>query len=259
MVNRGAGWGCGREVACIWPGTEKAGPLSAASTSGPREGPGPLVGPVHTAPTWGQATPRPQDAGLWARPGRGHCLPPAHTPTPSAHPRVPLLPMPTLWRRKRSCLGRAVTGQGVQEVRGQGRLPSPVTGTNLIYLFWLKKQKQKQLGIAFGLTHKRSYPQAVCVWFCYPPTPPPPSCRGSSLSLHGPVSQVQIVPSGPSLDPRLVGLLPDEFVPLDNLCRGTSHVCRTPGARCPLLTRAPPSWAHSTPSSASWGVSRFQH
>lgn len=56
VVNRGAGWGCGREVACIWPGTEKAGPLSAASTSGPREGPGPLVGPVHTAPTWGQAT-----------------------------------------------------------------------------------------------------------------------------------------------------------------------------------------------------------
>lgn len=43
----------------------------------------------------------------------------------------------------------------------RGSLPSSVTGTYPIYLFWLKKE-QKQLCIAFGLTHKLSYPWA-CV------------------------------------------------------------------------------------------------
>lgn len=55
---------------------------------------------------------------------------------------------------------------------GEGSLPSPITGTDLIYLFWLKKKEQKQLSIAFGLTHKRSYPRAclrVLLSLC-PPT-----------------------------------------------------------------------------------------
>lgn len=44
-----------------------------------------------------------------------------------------------------------------QSCRGRGRAsPSPVTGTDLIYLFWFKKRKT--LCVAFGLTCKLSYP-----------------------------------------------------------------------------------------------------
>lgn len=51
-----------------------------------------------------------------------------------------------------------------------GQLPSPITGTDLIYLFWLKKKEQKQLCIAFGLSHKRNSPRACLrvLLFCPP-------------------------------------------------------------------------------------------
>lgn len=53
----------------------------------------------------------------------------------------------------------------------EGQLPSPITGTVLIYLFWLKK-RTKKLRIAFGLTHKLSSLWAcVCVILSAPLLP----------------------------------------------------------------------------------------
>lgn len=80
--------------------------------------------------------------------------------------RLPIPSTPTPWRQKRSSVCRRASAGQERERRAGPRgswrrevLPSPITGTDLIYLFWLKKE-QKQLCIAFGLTHKRSYPQA---------------------------------------------------------------------------------------------------
>lgn len=88
---------------------------------------------------------------------QGSLLGPAQ-PLPASHLPIPSTPTP--WRRKRSSLCcRASAGQERERRAGpsgswrRGVLPSPITGTDLIYLFWLKKE-QKQVCIAFGLTHK---------------------------------------------------------------------------------------------------------
>lgn len=143
--NHGTAWGGWREGACARPGTERAGPLSAVSTPASREGPGPRVGAVHASPTWGQVAPGPQ--GLWGSGLVARLLPIAHLPPPAS--RLPALSntVETATFFSVLCLNRSGGGEEGQgpgaAAGGEGSLPSPITGTDLIYLFWLKKKRTK--------------------------------------------------------------------------------------------------------------------
>lgn len=219
----GGGW---QEGAYPRPGTERAGPLSAVSTSVPQDGSGPCVGAMHASPTWGQVAPGVQGT----RPSQGAAAP--HLPPPTQPTPMSISPDTVETEAFFSVLCHSWSGEE-RRARAVGAAPLTHHRNRSDLFILVKKKKNKNnfaLHLACPINEILLGPVCVSFFSVLPrkrPTEASPPCLGSSSSLLGHVSWVRAVLVHLLLEPLLLpGPLPSPpRAMLHGLHLGPEPVC----------------------------------